>query len=357
MNGFDVALAVERGGFRLDAAFTSDAGITVVVGPSGSGKSSLLLAILGALAPHEGRVVVAGTTVFDSARGIARPIRERRIGMVFQDALLFPHMTVRGNVAFAAAAPHADRPGNVEALLEQVGASELAEREPATLSGGQRQRVALARALAADPLAVLLDEPFSALDVGGRDALGQLLLDLQASTGIPFLHVTHDLGEAVRLGGRLVLLDEGRVVQTGPPAEVIAHPTSIGAARAVGTENRFSGRVVEQLPGDGMTAIDIDDTRILTTPVDLVPGAALALGLRAEDVLLSLEPLAQTSARNVIEGRIEDIATRGAGVEVRVCTPTSFRVIVTPATVRDLRLESGKTVWLLIKASAFHRLV
>jgi len=360
MHGFDVSLLLERRPagngepFRLDVEFLTDDGITVVCGASGAGKSSLLLAILGAEHPLRGRIAIAGRTVFDSEGGVELPIRSRRTGMVFQDALLFPHLDARHNVAFGARGGDGRR--RVEELLDRVGARDLANHRPAELSGGQRQRVALARALASEPAALLLDEPFSALDPAGRQSLGRLLIELQTATCIPFMHVTHDLGEALRLGSQLILLDRGRVVQSGPPAAVIATPASIAAARAVGAENLFSGRVVAHDGEAGCTEVDLDGTRVQTGLLDEPVGAEVALGLRAEDILLSLEPLSQTSARNVLPGTLERLTESGAMVELRVATPTPFRVIVTPASVRDLDLHAGKQVYLLVKAAAFHRL-
>jgi molybdate transport system ATP-binding protein len=181
--GFDVDAAVERTGanrslFRLEARFEAPAGITAVCGPSGAGKSTLLMTVLGALRPQRGRIRVGERTLFDSSAGVDLPVHRRRVGVVFQDALLFPHLTVGANVSYGAP----DRRRGAEsaaALLERVGAADLAERAPSELSGGQRQRVALARALAAEPDGLLLDEPFSALDVTARNALGRLLCTLQ----------------------------------------------------------------------------------------------------------------------------------------------------------------------------------
>jgi molybdate transport system ATP-binding protein len=358
--GFEIDLALERSAdgsppFRLEVALSAAPGVTVVFGASGAGKSSLLQGVLGALRPTSGRVSIGDRVLFDSAQGIDLSIRERRIGMVFQDALLFPHLDVRGNVAFALTA--AGTPGPPEPWLERVGALELAARMPGELSGGQRQRVALARALAARPAAMLLDEPFSGLDAPARGALGEILLELQSESRVPFLHVTHDLAEAVRLGTELVVLDAGRVVQQGPPASVVAAPSSVATARAVGTENLFRGIVESHLPEAGYSVVDLGGTRVHTAPVDLAAGSAVALGLRAEDVLVSLRRLGETSARNVLQGELREIGRRGAAVELRVSTPVPFRVLVTPAAVRELRLEPGAPVWLLIKASAFHRLV
>jgi molybdate transport system ATP-binding protein len=356
VSGFDVELEVERReAFLLDVSFSSSDGVTVVFGPSGSGKSTLLLSILGAVRPRRGRLAVAGRDVFNSSRGIDLPIRQRRVGMVFQDALLFPHLSVLGNVVFGL--DGSDRRRRAMELLERVGATALSRRHPADLSGGERQRVALARSLAANPAALLLDEPFSALDARARRSLGDLILDLQLSTRIPFMHVPHDLGEALRLGDQLLLLDAGRVVQSGSPSAVIARPASVPAARAVGTENLFSGTVLRHMPERGCTEVDLGGTVVQTALLDAREDSQVALGLRAEDILLSLEPLHQTSARNVLAGTIAELHTRGPAVDLRVTTPVSMRVVVTPASVAELDLQPGKPVHLLIKAAAFHVLL
>ncbi len=344
----------ERGGeFRLEAAIAGD-GITVVCGPSGAGKSTLLLALVGGLRPRSGRIALDGRPLFDAGRGVDLPTRRRRIGMVFQEAALFPHLDALRNVGFGIRGR--ERPARARAWLARVGAADLAHRLPSELSGGERQRIALARALAAEPRALLLDEPFSALDSASRAALGDLLVELQSASGIPFLHVTHDLGEALRLGTRLVLLERGAVVQSGIPAEVIARPASLAAARAVGTENVLSGAVLRHSAELGCSEVDLGGTVVQTCTLDLPPGARVTLGLRAEEVLIALGPLGASSARNVLEGRVETLVEVGTGVEARVATPVPLRALLTPGSVRELGLEPGTTVRLVIKASAFRRL-
>ena len=359
MSGFVVDLQVtraDRGGdpFRLDVAFDSPPGVTIVFGPSGAGKSTLLLAILGALQPLGGRIEVGGRLLFDARDGLDLPLRRRRVGMVFQDPLLFPNLDVLRNVTFGLKGP--DQAARAGALLGQVGAASLARRRPEGLSGGERQRVALARALAAQPRALLLDEPFSALDAGAREELGRLLLDLQRRHEIPFLHVTHDPAEALRLGDHLVMLDQGRVVRDGSPTDVITRPGSLAAARAVGTENLFTGTVLAHAETDGLSRVEIGGAEVCVGLLGEPAGSSVALGLRAEDVLLSLEPLHQTSARNVLPGTVLELRDRGPAVELLVATPAPMRVLVTPVSVRELKLAPDRRVWLLIKASAFHRL-
>lgn len=358
--GFDVSVTLERAAthgpaFRLDASFRTGPGITVLFGASGAGKSTLIQTILGAMRPYTGHIAVAGRTLFDHDRHLHLPVRHRRVGIVFQDALLFPHLSARENVAFGLTGP--DRRERADGHLDRVGAGALAGRMPADLSGGERQRVALARALAASPAALLLDEPFSALDAVAREGLGALLIDLQSTSGVPFLHVTHDIGEALRLGHTLVVMDEGRIVQSGAPAEVASRPTSAAAARAVGTENLFSGIVLRNVPQEGFSEIDLGGTLVETGLLPLDEGSRVAVGLRAEDVLLAGSEIRGTSARNVIAGRVDEVRERGAGIELRISTPVPFRVIVTPAARRELSLDPGARVFLLIKANAFQRLL
>jgi molybdate transport system ATP-binding protein len=361
--GFDIDVVVERrpwrgGPFRLEASFRTGAGITVVFGPSGAGKSTLLMTVLGAMRPERGRIVVGGRTVFDSESSTAVEVRRREIGIVFQDSLLFPHLDVAGNVAFGLLeTPRKWRREAALAALERTGARELAELMPRELSGGQRQRVALARALAPRPSALLLDEPFSALDAPARRRLGEMLATLQSETGVPFLHVTHDPGEAMRLGTEMVVLEGGRVAQVGPPPRVVAAPASAATAKATGTENLLPGTVREHFPSRGYSVVDLGGTLVETGLLEAPPGERVELGLRAEDILLAVEPVRGTSARNVVAGTIADLTSRGPAFEVRVATPVVFRVLVTPEAVEELGLVAGRSIHLLIKAHAFHRLL
>jgi len=361
--GFDIDVVVERrphkgGPFRLEASFRTGAGITVVFGPSGAGKSTLLMAVLGAMRPAQGKIIVGGRTLFDSGASTSLKVRRRRVGIVFQDSLLFPHLDVTSNVAFGLLeTPRKRRREKALAALETVGARDLARLMPGELSGGQRQRVALARALAPGPSALLLDEPFSALDASARKTLGDMLLALQRETGVPFLHVTHDLGEAMRLGTHLVVLDGGRVAQVGPPPQVVAAPASAATAEAMGTENLFSGTVRGHFPARGYSEVDLGGTVVETGLLDVPSGETVALGLRAGDILLAVEPVRGTSARNVLAGTITATGSRGTAIELHVATPVTFRVLVTTEAVDELGLRPGQGVHLLVKAHAFHRLL
>jgi|GEM_PF-3792944 len=175
--------------------------------------------------------------------------------------------------------------------------------------------------------------------------------------GIPFLHVTHDIAEALRLADHMVVLDRGRVVQEGLPSDVVASPSSEAAATAVGTENLFRAEVVQHHFEKGYTTLDLSGTQVETGLIQAPVGSKVAIGLRAEDVLLSLEPVLGTSARNILPGTITHVEPRAAAMDIRVETPTPFHALVTQASVHEMDLRPGKPIHLLIKAASFHRLV
>lgn len=352
MSGFALDVTVTRsvpGGrnFSLHVSFETPDGVTVVSGPSGAGKSTLLHSILGDLRPRRGRIVAAGRTLFDSHDGIDEAVHDRGVGMVFQQGALFPHMTVFGNVLFAARGN--ERHADARRLLDQVGAGDWHDRHPRQLSGGQQQRVALARALAARPRALLLDEPFSAIDRAARSQLAELLIELQREARVPFLHVTHDLAEALQLGNYLVLLDAGRVVRRGEPSEVLAAPPADhGAAH----ENLFLAAVLRHHPEKGYSEVEAGGVTMFSGLLERAVGSRAVFALSSRDPVIATAPPGRTSARNVLAGRIRSLAPDGRGVVVVVETPHPLSVRVTPSAVDELVLEVGKRVYLLIKASA-----
>ena len=220
----DLELEVVREAFRLEVTLSLPGGPTVLVGPNGAGKSTLLRAILGAIPVRRGRILLDGQTLLDTARGISLPAEERRVGWVPQEYALFPHLTVLENVTFGSPGPAGRaRAGTV---LDQLGLGPLAGRRPAALSGGERQKVALARALAAEPRALLLDEPLAALDADTRETTRALLAETLRRVAIPSLVVTHDMRDVVALGAPVVLLESGRVRSLGGVAELRQSPPS-----------------------------------------------------------------------------------------------------------------------------------
>ena len=236
-----------QGAFELDLRFTLERGEFITLfGASGAGKTTLLRCLAGLDEPDAGLISVNGETWFD---GRSRaPVQARRVGFMFQDYALFPNMSVRGNIAFALR--HGADARRVDELIELMALGELQNRMPATLSGGQRQRVALARALAAEPRLLLLDEPFSALDHETRLRLQEEVLRMQRRFGISAIMVSHDMGEAYRLSARVLVIEAGRIVQAGPPAQVF------GAGRASGKFS-FAGEVLTIEAADVVYAVTL----------------------------------------------------------------------------------------------------
>ena len=250
----EVEIEKNVAGFRLAVEFAADGAPLGLLGPSGSGKTMTLRAIAGLETPDRGRIALHGRVLFDSERRIDVPARARRIGLLFQNYALFPHLTVAENIAFGLRRfPKAERHRRVEEQLAATHLGGLAERYPATLSGGEQQRVALARALAIEPAALLLDEPFSALDTHLRGALERQLRETLAGYGGATLFVSHNLEEAYRVCETLVVLARGSVAAQGPKEELFRHPPTLDVARVTGCKNFSRAR---RLPDGRVEALD-----------------------------------------------------------------------------------------------------
>lgn len=335
---------VTLGPLHLDVEVeVADGEVVAVLGPNGAGKTTLLRAVAGLRHPTEGRIVLGGRTLVDTTAGVLVPSAERRVGVVFQDHLLFPHLTVLENVAFgprSRGVPAASARETALARLEEVGLADRAPDRPRQLSGGQSQRVALARALATDPDVLLLDEPLAALDVDTRRHVRALLRrHLDAFDG-PAVLVTHDPVEALTLADRLVVLEDGRVAQQGPPAEVTARPRSRWVAELVGL-NLLRGTA------DG-TLVHLDDGGRLHT-ADAATGRVAAV-IHPRAVSVHRQPPGG-SPRNVLDGEVVDLDVRGDHVRVRVTGEVPLVAEVTPAAVAELDLGAGGAVHLAVKAT------
>jgi molybdate transport system ATP-binding protein len=249
MAALEVTLTKTLPGFALDVAWTAGDGVAVLFGPSGAGKTLTLQCLAGLVRPDAGRIALGDRVFFDAATGVDLPPQQRRIGYVFQGYALFPHLSVADNVGFGLREmPRAVRRERVARMLARLGLDGLERRYPRELSGGQRQRVALGRALAIEPALLLLDEPLSALDAPLRRALRDELRGLLSEVGTAAVLVTHDFTEAYRLADRIVVYEEGRVVQSAPRAELLWQPASETVARIVGVRNVLRGTVVKATP-------------------------------------------------------------------------------------------------------------
>lgn len=228
----------DSAGFTLDVDLQAGPAITVLFGPSGSGKTLALDCVAGFVRPDEGRIMLDDDILFDGATGVHIPARNRRCGYVFQNYALFPHMTLRENLQFAAERlPRLERHRRVGEMIERFRLGDVPGRKPHQVSGGQKQRCSIARALIASPRFLLLDEPARGLDAPLREELYSILRDVRSEFDIPVLLVTHDLDECFQLGDEMVVMREGRIVQSGPPRKVIQQPASVEVARLLGLYN------------------------------------------------------------------------------------------------------------------------
>jgi molybdate transport system ATP-binding protein len=325
----------QRSPIPLDAELACEPGeILALVGPSGSGKSSLLRCIAGLLAPGEGRIVCAGETWLDTVRGIDVPTPRRRIGLVFQSYALFPHLTALENVAEGLRhRPARERPARARALLRLVHLAGLEDRKPRHLSGGQQQRVAVARALARDPHVLLLDEPFSAVDRSTREKLYGELAELRRDLRMPTILVTHDLDEAAMLADRLCILSHGATLQTGTPLDVLHRPASVAVARLVGLKNIFAGQVVAHDRGAGISFVRWQGRQVAAAlQEEFAPGSAVAWTIPTAGVLLLGPDEGVRGPRDTpVDGTIATIATLGDQVRaaVRVSGPDRASLFTT----------------------------
>jgi molybdate transport system ATP-binding protein len=344
-------------GLKLDIQMCLGNQIGVLFGSSGSGKTSLLRLITGLNRPDEGQVKVGDSVIFDSASGIDEPLRRRRIGMIFQDDLLFPHLRVRDNIGFGLRQRRRpDREARVREVAALCGVEDLLDRRPATLSGGERQRAGLARALAPRPRLLLCDEPVSALDLPNRQTLIERLRAVQRTEGIPVLYVTHSPAEAILLGSRMFLLRGGRIQADGPPLDVLARHGGTSFLHLEGVRNRFSARIEDHSPERGITRLRLADGPLLTVPsLEHPPGSSVTVEVRADDILLATAPIAGLSAQNLIEGTLERIVLHGHEAEVLVRTGEVVWIVsvVAPA-VDQLALVPCMAIHMVIKARACH---
>ena len=351
MIGIELELRLARFDLKVSARLGAPA--VAVLGPSGAGKTSLLESIAGLRREARGRITLEEDVVLDTAAGVALPPERRRIGWVPQDALLFPHRDVEGNVRFGLR-----RGGDSERVfreaVEILEIVPLLARYPATLSGGERQRVALARALATRPRLLLLDEPLAAVDVELKSRILPYLLRIRDERRIPILYVTHNAGEAEALAAEALLLRDGRVEAHGATREVIGTRALASVDPAATFDNVVAGEL-EAAPETGVARLRLPAGALIVPAA--APGGRGVFALAPEEILLSAEPLSRVSARNLLAGRVLSCDVSGQDAMVQVeAAGASWRARITAAAVRDLDLAPGAPVWLAIKTQAFRRL-
>jgi len=356
----EVDVSKRLGSMEFHAAFTAPGGVTALFGRSGAGKTSLVNMLGGLLRPDRGHIRLDGRVLFDAEAGIDLPPERRRLGYVFQDARLFPHLTVAANLRYGTPRGARDegRHDSVEfdAVVEVLGLAALLQRRPATLSGGERQRVAIGRALLAAPELVLMDEPLASLDMPRRREILPFVEAMHERFAVPVVYVTHNMGEIVRLADQLALISDGHVVAAGPVEEVTLR---LDMADVFGRQD--SGAVVRaHIVGhdetDQLSRLALDGAELWVPHLDGPVGAPLRLRIRARDVSLALQPPAQTSVLNVLAGRVAEIGPQdGPQVDVLVDCGVRLWARITRRSLRELGLAPGRPVYALIKSVSVDR--
>ncbi|HEY5872007.1 MAG TPA: ABC transporter ATP-binding protein [Gaiellaceae bacterium] len=336
MDTLELDIGLPLRSFRLELTLALGRETFALVGPSGAGKTTVLRAVAGLVRPESGRIVLDGEVLFDAASGVALPPEDRRVGFVFQDYALFPHMSVEQNVAYGS------RNGTGE-LLERFGIAHLARARPGELSGGERQRVGLARALARDPGVLLLDEPLSALDPHTRAALRLELKELLDELDLPVLLVTHDFHDAAVLANRVAALTDGHVRQIGTPSELVAAPVDAFVASFTGA-NVLAGAA--RAGADGLTEVALADGGVVYSVDDAL--GAVEVAVYPWDVSISREQ-PDDSALNHVHGPITSLVVVGNRARVQV---RGLVGEVTAASVERLGLAEGDVVMASFKAAA-----
>jgi molybdate transport system ATP-binding protein len=339
----DIQLRLSR--LELDVAFTVAAGeVLALLGPNGSGKSTILRTLVGLLPLAGGRVVLDGTVLEDPAQHVKIPPEKRPIGLMFQDYLLFPHLSAAENVAFGLRAKGIDKKAAREKAsqtMARLGLDGLSSARPGSMSGGQQQRVAMARALVTDPKLLLLDEPLAALDVSTKTDVRRLLRDVLRHSDAANILVTHDLLDAVALGDRMIVIQDGGVVQTGAPAEVTAQPRSRYVADLVGV-NLLRGTVHG-------TLLELDGGGQLICPGSAT-GPMLAVIAPAGVAVSRQRP--EGEQQNTWPGQISAVDLMGDRVRVRIDGTPAITAEVAPAAVDELKLDDGGELWATVNPPA-----
>lgn len=355
-----IKVDVERrvGQLALAVAFEADARLTALFGRSGAGKTTIVNLIAGLLRPDRGRIEIDGRVLFDSAAGIDLAVHERRIGYVFQEARLFPHLTVRRNLLYGHDRVTAsERYVQFDHAVELLGLRDLLERRPGDLSGGEKQRVAIGRALLASPRVLLLDEPLASLDAHRKSEVLRYIELMRDEVRIPMIYVSHSVEEVVRLADQVVLLSSGKVAAVGEVEEVMGRPDLREGGRIFEGGTVIDAEVIEHDMHYELATLAFDGGTLAVTNVDALIGAPVRVRIRARDVSIALEAPRSISIQNVLQGRITEVGqARDGVVNVSIAVgAVTLRSRVTQRAAEQLALAPGLAVVALIKAVSLDR--
>lgn len=345
----EVRLEARRGETIIDTTFALNPGVTALVGPSGAGKTSILRLIAGLDMPQAGFIKLGDRVLFDDEQDVDLPAHRRALGMVFQRPLLLPHRNVAANIRLGRRVPKA----RLSEIAAALGIDTLLKRRVGGLSGGEQQRVMLARALVGRPQALLCDEPLTGLDTPRRQALVEVMREAFATLEIPVLYVTHAYDEAAELAERLLVLEQGRIVEDGPVAEIAARHGSTRQFEA-GVSSLIEGEIAARDADYGLAIVAVGDEQIEIADPGLEVGAPVTLRLWAKDLVLAKTRPEGISARNALTGRVSAV-TPGAGAEADIAIKAAGTILmarVMRKTVTEMDLKEGGEVVVLFKSAA-----
>jgi molybdate transport system ATP-binding protein len=353
-----VDVAHRFGSFSLQAHFVSEGRLTAFFGRSGAGKTSLINIIAGIVRPQRGRIVLDDRTLVDTEQGIFVPRYRRRVGYVFQEGRLFPHLTVRQNLLFGRwFTPKPERQIMLDQVLDLLGIAHLLDRRPGALSGGEKQRVAIGRALLTSPRLLLLDEPLASLDETRKEDILPFIERLRDEAGVPIVYVSHSLAEVARLATTVVVIEDGRILAVGPPTDVLGRRELMASHSTAETGALIEAVVAEHDQSFGLTALRSAAGSLLAPRLDLPIGTPVRLRIRARDVMIATSRPDGLSALNVLPGRVVTLDEADASlVEVGLdCGGVRLTARLTRRSVDALGLEPGREVYAVIKSVALDR--
>jgi molybdate transport system ATP-binding protein len=330
--------------------------LTALFGPSGSGKSTLINLIAGLIRPDKGRIAVDGRALVDTDARIFVPMHKRRIGMVFQDARLFPHMSVAGNLRYGRwFTPASERYAEIDAVVDLLGIGHLLDRRPAKLSGGEKQRVAIGRALLASPKLLLMDEPLASLDEARKAEILPYIERLRDETKIPIVYVSHSVAEVARLASDVVVLSQGKVAASGPTEAIMQRLDLLPAEERGEGGAVLDTKVLRHDEAFGMTVLGSPAGEIRVPKLATAAGAPVRVRIRARDVMIATERPAGLSALNILAGTIAAVRPGiGPTVEIAIdCTGAIVLARITEQSKHTLRLALGQQVFAVIKTVSF----
>jgi molybdate transport system ATP-binding protein len=351
----EIRLKHQQGNFRLDAAFQgAESGVTALYGPSGAGKTSIVNMVAGLLKPDIGRIAVNGLCLFDSVKHIDLPPEKRRIGYVFQDGRLLPHLSVRSNLTYGMRRTPVDRRFiKFDAVVDLLGIAHLLQRRPSRLSGGEKQRVAIGRALLTSPAMLLMDEPLASLDAARKAEVLPFIMRLGREFAIPILYVSHALDEILNLATRMVMIQEGRVLADGDLDDLLSRSDLQPHFGRTETESVISTVVDDPQDAFGLTRLRFGDRILKVLRIEAAKGEPVRVRIPARHVAIALEPPGQTSFQNIFPGEIREILDHGGPfVDVRLNIGRSLWARITRQSLLELNLRPGQPVFALIKSVA-----